>query len=463
MKRLIKNRLIKFSHTDLPWSFVASNCHIKNAVKHLRDDETKCIQSVEVHDQFIFDIQNKLKSVKFLKYRRPLDTPSIIMKDICMSAQVVNQTENCTDAQIYHCTNTISMRTCEQDINSTSSPMQTPEFGENFISDELSIQIHHNFTHILNVTVFFVYHEFNVGNPTANVVQKITVEYLELNETFATRDVHQVSGNIGYLPHKPIIVSKFIRLNESIDVNTVQIGGILEYFYNETNCTNDDHYLKVPAVASNGDCFINNFTFQSINFGENSRIKCNAVLQPTEFNETDSSERPLSIEQNNTHICREFQRKIFNNLLHHFELEDFNSTVYNRFNNRISEMGNPRNDTQYWIEFRTIRPPNFDEIVAASVTSNGATEFTCTNMILGVRYEFFYGTMMVGKVSNLALIKAAQIQFGNRVNLKFKLDEDMIKAPIYIDVMFYDFSRSQAPGHIPSLFALLIVLIIFVI
>lgn len=380
------------------------------------------------------------------------------MKDFCMSAQNVNQTENCTDAQIYHCIDTISLRSCKQDSNSTSSSV--PEFGENFISDELSIQIHHNFTNILNVTIFFVYHEFNIDSPTVHIIQKIQLEYLELNETFATRDVHQVSGNIGYLSHKPIIVSKFIRLNESGGDNIARIGGgILAYFHNETNCTNDEHYLKVPAIEANGHCVINNYTFQPINFGENSRIKCNILLTPMEYNETTNTDQPLNFEQNNTHICRAFQRKIFDYLLHRFDLEDVNSTIYNRFNNRISEVGNPRNDTQYWLEFRTIRPPNFNDIVASEVT-NGATEFTCTNMILGVRYEFFYGIMMVGKVSNQALIKMAQIQFGNRVNLKFKLDEDMLKVPVYIDVMFYDFSRNSAPEYTQSFLTILIMITI---
>lgn len=422
------------------------------------DDETKCVQTLEEHDQFIADVQNKLKNVKILKYRKPLETPSIIMKDFCMSAQVANQTENCTEAQIYHCTDTISMRTCKPDTNSTTSSV--PEFGENFICDELSIQIHHNFTNILNVTVFFVYHEFNIDNPTAHIVQKISLEYLELNETFSTRDVHQVSGNIGYLRNKPIIVSKFIRLNESVGDNTGRIGGVLAYFHNGTNCTNDEHYLKMPAIEANGDCVINNTTFQPINFGENSRIKCNVILTSTEVNETDSSEQTLNLEQNNTYICRSFQRKIFNYLLHRFELDDVNSTIYNRFNNRISEMGNPRNDTKYWIEFRAMRPPNFDDIVATGVTNN-AMEFTCTNMILGVRYEFFYGTMMVGKISNQALIKVGQIQFGNRVNLKFKLDEDMLKIPLYVDVMFYDFSRNGSQLHTQSFFTISIMMIIF--
>lgn len=404
------------------------------------DDEIKCVQTLEEHDQFIADFQNKLKIVKILKNRKPLDTPTIIMKDFCLSAQWANQTDNCTVTEIYHCADTISMRTCKLENNLTAS--FAFEFGENFLSDQLSIQIHHNFTHILNVTVFFVYHEFNTDNPMTHVVQKISVEYLELNETFATRDAHQVSGNIGYLQHKPLIFTKFIRLNETKpDNNVIAINGFLAYFHNETNCTNDEHHMKMPAIEMNGDCVINNFTFQTINFGENARVKCNAVLTPNEFNETDTAEQPfIKAEQNNTHICRNFQKRIFEYLLHGFELEDVNSTIFSRFVNRISEMGNPRNDTEHWRDFSTVHSPNFNEIIATGPT-NAASEFTCTNMVLGVRYEFFYGTTIVGKVSNQALIKVAQIQFGNRVNLKFKFDDDVLKVPLYIDVMFFDFSR----------------------
>lgn len=107
--------------------------------------------------------------------------------------------------------------------------------------------------------------------------------------------------------------------------------------------------------------------------------------------------------------------------------------------------GNPRNDTMHWLELKAMRPPNLDEIVATNV-ANGALDFVCTNMVLGVQYEFFYGTMVVGKISNQPLIKLAQIQFGNRINLKIKLDEDDLKVPIYIDVMFYDISRAIANG-----------------
>ncbi|XP_031616403.1 tectonic [Contarinia nasturtii] len=429
---------------DVPWPLYASNCRIKYDLKHLVDDETKCVQTFEVHDQFIFDFQTKLKSVKVLKYRKPLYTTSAVMKDFCKSIQAANQIENCIFVNIYHCIDVISMRTCTQDTNSTTTPIS--EFGENFISDQISIHIHHNFTNLLNVTAFFVYSEFNSESPITQILQKISLEYLEINETFATRDVHQVSGNIGYLPHKPIIVSKFIQPNDNVGDNMTQVGGsFLAYFHNETRCTNNDHFLKVPTIGANGDCMISNSTFQTVNFYENTRVKCNVILGLTEFNETNSNEQPLNFEQNNTYICRKFQRNIFDHLIHNLELKNANSTVYNQFISRISEMGNPRNDTLHWLEFKIIQPPNLDDIVATGVEET-ASEFICSNMVLGVRYEFFYGTMAVGKISNQALIKVAQIQFGNRINLKIKLDEDVLKVPIYIDVMFYDLSRSIANG-----------------
>lgn len=432
---------------DVPWSFDGSNCHVKTALKHLVDDKIKCVQTIDEHDQFISDLQTKLKNVKILKYRKPLDTPSIIMKDFCISS--TNDTEHCINIDLYHCLNTISLPTCKLWTNATSSPIA--DWGEDFIGDKLSIQIHHNFTNILNVTAFLVYNEFNSDSLSTNIVQKISLEYLEMNETFSTSDAHQVSGNIGYLQNKPIIVTKFIRSNESGGNHNVnQMGGYLAYFHNDTSCTNDDHYIKLPAIVANGDCVINNNTFQTINFGENARIRCNAVLTLTEYNETDRFEQPLNVEQNNTHICRAFQKKIFDYVLHCFELEDINSKIYNRFRNRISEMGNPRNETEYWHDLKTVQPPNLDEIVASSV-ANGTLEFTCTNMVLGVRYEFFYGTMMVESVMNQPSIKVSQIQFGNRVNLKFKLDDDILKVPIYIDVMFYDFSRVVGNGAQPNI------------
>lgn len=246
-----------------------------------------------------------------------------------------------------------------------------------------------------------------------------------------------------------MIVTKYIYQNETFSDRTTPNEGVLAYFHNETNCTNDDHYMKLPAIEKDGNCVLNNYTFQRIDFGENSRITCNVVLNLNDLNETDTSfdqpNQPTKLEQNNTYICRSFQKKIMEFLLPHFELQAPNSTVYSKFNLYISEMGNPKNDSKYWHNFQTVRPPNLDEIVAVG-GKNGGLEFTCMNMVLGLRYEFFYGYTLIGKISNQPMLKVAQIQFDNRLDLKFKLDEDELKVPLYIDVMFYDFSRVVGNG-----------------
>lgn len=447
---------MNFCFTDIPWSFATSNCRIKTSIKHLINDQVKCVQTIDEHDQFIAEFQSNLRSMKILRYRKPLDSPVLVMTDFCKTMQ--NQTENCISTEIYHCTEAITLRTCKTDTNLTI------DFGESYITDDLSIQIHHNFTHIQNFTVFFVYHELDSDSFSPHITQTIRLEYLEANETFASRDVHQVSGNIGYLPHKPVIVTKFLHQNDTPSENINFLNGYLEYFHNETNCTNNDQYLKLPSVQSNGDCVLNNLTFKTIDFGENIRIKCNALLTPNAMNSTTNANENIlqfylqNSSHNNTHICRDFQLNIFDYLLHHFELENPNTTIYNRFNVRISEMGNPRNDTMHWYDFKTVHAPNLDDIVAVEQSSTG-TEFTCSNMVLNVRYEFFYGTMMVGNVPNQALIKVAQIQFGNRLKLKFKLDEDALRVPLYIDVMFFDFSRIVSNnGHSITCAFLLILL-----
>lgn len=427
----------------MPWSFVSSNCDVKAPVKHLINDKTKCVQTFDDHDQFINDIQSKLKSIKILKQRKPLDSPALVMSDFCKSPQNGNETEKCIYAEVYHCVDRISLRTCKSDANST---LTSSENSENFITNELSIQFHHNFTNILNCTVFFVYHELGDEVSSTFLTQTISVEYLESNETYDTRDAHLVSGNIGYMQHKPVIVTKFLLINETQNEENIRFERVLAYFHNETNCTSDDHYMKLPVVQTNGDCVLDNTTFNRIDFGESSRIKCNAVLTANAFNETNNSPQMFHLlghSHNYTQTCRAFQRTIFNYLLHRFDLENPNATVYSEFNMRLSELGNPRNNTNYWIDFKTTNAPIVDDIVAGNVAGGSDTEpeFLCTNMVLSVRYEFFYGVMMVGAVPNQALIKVAQIQFGNRVNLKFKLDDDILKVPLSIDVMFYDFSR----------------------
>lgn len=419
----------------------------------------KCIQTYEEHDQFLSVFQSKLRTTKVLKQRRPVDAPAILLADYCKEPSNENETSNCIEIHTYHCNDIISQKSCTSDTNTTMSP----EFGDGFVANDISIQFHHNFTDILNCTVFFVYHDLSGDGHSGKIMRTIHIKYLELNESFATRDAHQVSGNIGYLHHKPIIITKYLRPNETNpdEMHVPLLAGVLAYFHNETECTNDEHYLKLPNIQGNGNCILNNFTFQTINFGENMIVKCNLPLEPSIFNETNLANTDI---RNNTHLCRTFQTTIFDHLLHRFELENPNVTIYNRFNVFVSEMGNPRNDSIHWMDFRIFGAPNIEEIIA--IDSSSSTAFTCSNMILNIRYEFFYGNMMFGNAPNQALIKMAHIRFGQRLNLKFKLDDDMLKVPLYMDVMFYDFSRlvssTATTAHLFSLIPMLILSIFIV-
>lgn len=449
-----------------PWSYGTSNCRIRTPLKHLVEDEIQCVQSIDEHDQFVFELQTNLRSMWILKDRTSINAPPQLLQlpDYCTNAQ--NETNNCITVTIYHCIEAISMRTCTLDANSTVASI---DFGAEYITNELSIQIHHNFTSIENFTVFFVYHGINGDGPGAHIVQTIRLEFLEMTETFATRDVHQVSGSIGYIAHNPLIVTKYVQHNHTTANNMEMVDWQLGYFHSDTNFTNDEHYMKLPTVRPNGDCQLDRYSYRTIDFGDNVRIKCKALLTPSSTNatsETTIGEIDTTSTQNSTHICRTFQRNIFDYLLHRFELANPNLTTYGRFNVLVSELGNPRNDSMHWFEFRTLDAPNLDDIVA--IDAAGSNEFACTNMVLSVRYDFFYGTMMFGRTPNQALIKAAQIQFGNRVTLKFRNDDDDddgFKVPLYMDVMFYDFSRvvgnnAQDLGIMHSLMCVMLAMVL---
>lgn len=451
---------------DIPWAYGTANCRIRSPLRYLVEDEITCVQTPDEHDQFIAEMQSNLRTMRMMRDRRPAITPTLPLHDYCGNTQ--NDTDHCISAAIYHCFEAISSRTCALDANST---IASADFGDDYITNELSIQIHHNFTSIENFTVFFVYHAIADGDGIGrHVVQTIRLEYLELAETFATRDVHQVSGNIGYAAHKPLIVTKYIRRNHTMpptgnNNNMDAYDWQLAYFYPEANISNDEHYLKVPTVLPNGDCLLDRRSFGTIDFGESARIKCNAPLTPTTANGTDEPLASDPFAPNTTQMCRTFQRSIFDYLLHRFELTQLNATAYNRFNVLVSELGNPRNDSLHWFEYRTVGAPDLNDIVA--IDAADGTEFACTNMVLNVRYEFFYGMMLFGRVPNQALIKAAQIQFGNRLTLKFKLDDDGLRVPLFIDVMFYDFSRvvgnSARPiSAIESALPMLITVLLFI-
>lgn len=401
---------------------------------------------MDEHNIFITEMEETLSVTRVLIHRLPLSTSSKFVADFCQPAVHANDTLNCVDVDIYYCADTIDSQSCKKNnLTETNQP-------DNCVVDELAFHFHHNFTSILNATVYFVCHEMALD--AASVLQIVNVEYFEVNETHSTKNAHQISGNIGYVQHRPVLVTKLVNQYESPDIaNGKPPNRILAYFEMNATCTGNEHILKMPAIQSNGDCIRSNRTFNSINFDENIRFTCNAMLAP-DVNDSSASIPQLNTttdmesNENHTNVCRSFQRVIFQHLLNDLELQNPNSTSLDTFNALISELGNPKNDSSHWIELKTVNAPDIEQIVADK-NSNGY-EFTCRNMVLSVRYGFFHGRIMINDNANQAVIRAAQLEFGPRVDLNFKMDEKNLKVPIYVDVMFYDYIKlkgNSASSH----------------
>lgn len=346
------------------------------------------------------------------------------MSDFC--ERKPNKTDHCIDVVVSHCVAAISPSSCL--LNDTVD-------GANLVADELHIQIHHNFSNIFNVSAYFVYHELA---DAATVLQNIRVDYFEVNETSASRAAHMISGNLGYVTHRPVLYSKIVnKFNADGSIRSRQ----LEFFDDNITFSGAEHSFKLPVVRANGDCEINRHTFDTINFRENSRLECNVVLSP-ETNETATlAVNTTAADQVNlTRICHRFQRNILSHLLDGLELDNPNATVFDKFNVRISEYGNPRNDTRQWAEMVVLNALNLELIIADKSPAEGS-ELTCRNMVLDVRYDFFYGLSIVRDNPNQAVIKLARLDFGPTVDLSFKIDEKSLRVPIFIDVMFFDFVK----------------------
>lgn len=385
-----------------------------------------------------------MKQLKILKTPPILPISVLTAQDICNNANATatNKNEsslNCVEIEIYHCYDLITAKSC-------MSNMTDFDTLDNLWTKDIQIKFQHNFTSIISCVVFFVYttHSEDEQWSNGNILQTIGVKFLEFNESYADRSVHRISGNIGYLPHNPVLVSKFLTINRTNEKN----DRVLSYFHENITFFNDDHFLKIPKLNKNGNCIINNNSYNTINFGENIFLRCKAVF-PKFINFTEPMEAPVNnnigktdSEQNLTSLCRFYQTTIFSYLIHRLDQEQENSTVLEKFNVHVSEFGNPRNETGAWIRLKNADSPvKLDDIVGVDYDENLNT-FICKNMYLNVRYEFFFGRLRVVDIAHQALIKESHIKFGPKIDLKFKIDADLQSIPIFLDVMFHDFTQA---------------------
>lgn len=323
---------------------------------------------------------------------------------------------HCLEIQMFDCFGVVSRDKCVR-FNST-------EIEEIWMNKEIVLQFRHNFTNILNCTAFLVY--TSGETVSTSWIHSVKIQFLQANESMV--NIHSVSGNIGYMQGKPIITTKMIPLNvTSDDENSPKV---LDYFHPNKTFSNDEHFMKIPAIQKNF-CVLTNLTYDTIRFGENLFLSCDVSLDENLNVTTDS---------NFTEICSMLQRKIFRFMLN--EYQQGNGTNDICLVTKISEFGNPKNDSKHWTN-ANLKHGIVDAVQSTYERDDNANEFVCRNVILSMSYEFLYASLRVGSFEHQNLVKAVDLVFGTRVDLKFNLNEP-IKVPIFVDVMFIDLTNAAS-------------------
>lgn len=342
-------------------------------------------------------------------------------------------TEHCSEAnddclaiRIYDCSGSISNETC-QHANAT---------GDTHIASRITMTIvfWHNFTDLLNCSVFFVHSYGNNLNRMS--VLRTEIRFLQPNESLHRRDM--VSGNIGYIRGEPVIISRLV--SKSSNNSDASDDRIISYFDNRDV---SEDIIRLPKLKWNRHCTLTNLEYETIRFGENIFVKCDAGIAEAKYKQF--AALPLT-EKNFTEICQQFQRNIFHFLLHSVRQAENETTYISHIETMLSVYGNPRNMSADWVRMELTEQSAdvigmHNQIVGIFDKDEDENEFTCTNMILNARYEFFYGQFRVSDVKNQMLLKRSFIELGNRINLRFQLDEE-IRVPIYLDVVFFDLTSS---------------------
>lgn len=293
--------------------------------------------------------------------------------------------------------------------------------GEPWYCPRINFEFQHNYTHLEGLNIKFLCGRAELFDMKGDKIwTRLSVKFTRKNEEKFSRSV---SGNLGYLKGKPLIVSNLlIPENDTMeDIRTNKY--MFSYFTNGTRLPDDTFRLKLPKSKRNR-CVLEDQP--TILFGEDSWNKCNFSPQ---LNVTQDS--------NFTEVCKILQKGIDDILLHGIRPK-FPGTNLDEVNWFASMYGNPVNRSSDWIQFRTVNVLNED--VTGSVSPE-KSNFKCNNMVINVRYQFFHAQTTVRNVPRQHVLREAEIVFGPRVNLQFALEED-IRVPVFMQVQFFDLTSS---------------------
>ncbi|XP_063703597.1 tectonic, partial [Culicoides brevitarsis] len=373
---------------------VTSNkCFVQEPILWLRDAKSECPYT-KIHENWL----DSWKNMKFLRY------------------PVVSSME-------YHCTN-----------ESCSNVTISRAFRNHSVAgiDRISVEfiIWHNFTNILGEVQLNVTHDDYENAENEEKFIEFRVIFKSFEEKYLEK-FPPMSGMPGYAKEMPLLTSKKVTFSNYTQENK---EFVLDFFVfnNRSAPYHANRTLKLPQTRR-GRCLLDSAHQDFINFGENRFIKCNFPLK--------LDPKSINSEANFTEICQNYQFQIFSMLLnsHDFEKDNFTSNIF------VSQLGHPKNSTDDWILLKFLNAPNGEqESVTGNWRQDTKNSFTCTNMVINVKYEFFYAQLRIAGVDFQNVVKEATLNFGPRLDLHFRVND--VSVPVFVQTQFYDLTRMSNSG-----------------
>uniref|UniRef100_A0AAG5DFB6 Tectonic domain-containing protein n=1 Tax=Anopheles atroparvus TaxID=41427 RepID=A0AAG5DFB6_ANOAO len=449
---------ILFFFIDIPYSLTDSACQIGQPVRFLRDSSNLCRRTVEELATFNRAFMDHHRSARF--FRTP--KRSTVMEHYCVEEQ------DCINVTLSVCHSMGDVGygrwNCSENFNTTSNATADAflEFleadgGGTGTCDQLEINFYHNFTQLLAVRMKLVCRPDQPDTWDDTFVwQRVVVNFPTVSGK-RSNSSRTVSGNLGYLIGKPLIASHL----EVAANGTLGNGGstsenpatkpMLAYFTNGTRLPDESFRLRLPVSRANR-CTLTGELFQTVNFGVNSRHRCNFV--PVNTANVSTEQPPFT--QNYTQLCRDLQAGLYDHLLHGVRKT---TAGYENLNLYLSKYANPINRTADWIRLRSVNvipdaQPGSDTDSAAMVEGEH-DYFTCSNMLINVDYRFYFARELVHEVRHQVVLHAGEVVFGPRVNLRFRRDEE-VRVPIFVQIQYFDLTSISAGERVIPVDAILL-------
>ncbi|KAH8263133.1 hypothetical protein KR044_004915, partial [Drosophila immigrans] len=370
----------QLSDFELPLAYEGANCQLKQALRHLEPMRSSCLISDAV------ELQNHLGAVL----------------NLTSSHQLLSKPHDLEDQEVQG----IDIEICQQLLQQPQ--VQCLEHGNEtqleMSVDSMELQLLHNYTHILSARLLLK----EVSLPEEREHEPLWLHY-ELSykaSTPAAVLAKPHSGPLGYLQGAPLLLATLQPQNSSEQQSQPQI--------------NQSHWLTL--------CQHGQEQRHAVGFGVDLAKHCQLrELAPTVLPE----------QQNHTEYCQQLQTHIWRKLLPHncSRVEDV-AQVF------VSQLGKPQADQ--WLPLQLTQADGQQLLAIQGVYNVEQQSLSCRNMLLSVSYEFHVAelTLLAGRVPHQNVVRHARLVLGQRHDLEFDADDQLVELPLAVSVMFFKQQRS---------------------